>query len=660
MPPKNNTPTQRQRKRSRKNSQGRAIKKYPPLCVSRGFVAFAFKKGWDDPTVDAAAWIFHRWFLARKKNDKGWVPVPYQELEAMFGKNYVKILKLLLESGFLERNEQYKYLRGHHCYHYRIHGELRNDKITAAYRLKSPVFPKRFIKNKEYWKRMSEAKRLKRIITEIQAAFNKTRSGSENNDKRFSELVVAQMETFTKLIINAHRLKVQISDDDLTAIAEKRYTEKQTDKYDFDAYEQRIRDMIDRTHEPRFSIDDYGRLHVPITNLPRELWDYVQLEDRQLAAVDIKSSHVYCLLALLKDIEINYFTRTGTHQERLAKCKLSNQMTMITGLKEHLYRTSIFHQLGNYFKCTKDTLDNNLINKFTRKYYKIYKEMNIHKLQFHNLIFNHSRFKQYLQTILFTDLHSVTDNNNTEIQSIPLQLSSSISSIYVPPDSVGVQVETPLYQGLLKILLACRFTLKTVEELNQPTTETADVPLFRNLFFPCPKEISDFEKMLDGDIYSLLMKTIGIDQSMSRHKFKRAFFHFLYRPAFRRHDKIRHEDGTIEKIEEPVRKAMMARLPSIVFFLDVCKCCPGTLDPRWEYYKRMARAIQSIESQIMLECCANLWKKYPDMFLVTVHDCIKCLPEDVEKVQAELKSTFEKYHVSPKFEVKYHKKPNHF
>jgi hypothetical protein len=51
----------------------------------------------------------------------------------------------------------------------------------------------------------------------------------------------------------------------------------------------------------------------------------------------------------------------------------------------------------------------------------------------------------------------------------------------------------------------------------------------------------------------------------------------------------------------------------------------------------------------MLETCANLWKKYPKMFLVTLHDAIKCLPKDVKKVEAELKRTFAKYHVSPAF-----------
>ena len=152
-------------------------------------------------------------------------------------------------------------------------------------------------------------------------------------------------------------------------------------------------------------------------------------------------------------------------------------------------------------------------------------------------------------------------------------------------------------------------------------------------------------------------------QSLERKPFKREFFRFLYRRAFTRYDKRQHDEGNTgieERRENPVRKAMKALLPAIVHFLDICKCRPGTLDNRWNHYKWMARAIISIESQIMLEYCANLWEKYPDMFLITLHDCFKCLPKDVPKVEAELKRTFAKYHVNPQFGRKDHRRPSDF
>ena len=66
--------------------------------------------------------------------------------------------------------------------------------------------------------------------------------------------------------------------------------------------------------------------------------------------------------------------------------------------------------------------------------------------------------------------------------------------------------------------------------------------------------------------------------------------------------------------------------------------------------------MQAVESQIMLECCDNLLKKNPGMFLTSVHDCIKCHPEDVEKVQEELKTTLAKYSINQEPEIKFHGK----
>ena len=211
-------------------------------------------------------------------------------------------------------------------------------------------------------------------------------------------------------------------------------------------------------------------------------------------------------------------------------------------------------------------------------------------------------------------------------------------------------------------LSAYQFLPKTGDESHKSTADIPGVPLLRNLFFPCPEEIKELERILNDDIYAQLMNAIGMS-SEKRDAFKKSFFRFLYRRAFSRYkgkEDILREDGTwgYKRVEEPVRKAMTALLPSIVLFLDLCKCQPGTLKYKGHYYKYTSHAIQSIESQIMLECCANLWKKYPKMFLVTVHDCIKCLPKDTKKVEEELKRIFETYHVSAKFDVKHHVRPN--
>jgi len=209
---------------------------------------------------------------------------------------------------------------------------------------------------------------------------------------------------------------------------------------------------------------------------------------------------------------------------------------------------------------------------------------------------------------------------------------------------------------------ACRFStfFREVSSQNQDAIVSSQppfTPVFRDLFFPCQAEIDKFERILRGDIYTLLMEASGDKDKISRDLFKKKFFHFLYRRAFKRNEgRMYMRDGamysTIKK--EPVRKAFEILLPSILFFLDLCKCRPGTLDPKTDDYKWISRAMIYTESQIMLECCANLLRKNPRMFLITVHDCIKCHPEDVETVREELVETYAKYAIYPGFEVKYH------
>jgi len=226
------------------------------------------------------------------------------------------------------------------------------------------------------------------------------------------------------------------------------------------------------------------------------------------------------------------------------------------------------------------------------------------------------------------------------------------------PVGVGTQVEW--YKQLVKDLSGCRVVPKSAHKIGQ----SADgVPVLRNLVFPSKEEIEEFERMLQKDFYLLLMRAISIEHSMGRGQFKGEFFRFLYQPALIRYNgtqtAFREDDMCYEeKVKAPVRLAMETLLPSIVHFLDICKCRPGTLDNRWDYYKHTARAIQSIESQIMLEVCNNLWTKHKNMFLVTLHDCIKCLPKDADKVQKELTRTFAKYHVTVKSKVDVHKRPS--
>ena len=415
--------------------------------------------------------------------------------------------------------------------------------------------------------------------------------------------------------------------------------------------------------------------------------------------VDIKSSHVYCLLALLKDISINYFSGNGSHEERLERCQFSRQIAMFSGLDNHLRQICGIYQAGDYFVFKKPIPDDLaqrrkmmflLFNNFTRlrikTMKKLYEFQPVHRWL--SNVIRHEDFVNFIhiiqQPLAEPDQHQdhpvisknakndkidISDVNIPNITIKPPHLSSlstsqpthPIPTHYVSSENDEICMQGIMAQRVIENLRAYHFRLKSADDQHKSTADPSSVPLIRNLFFPCPEEIEEFERLLQDDIYVLLMRSIGIERSMSRGTFKDKFFLFLNRPAFWDYEKERYlVDGEIivEEWEEPVRKAMTALLPSIVFFLDICKCQPGTLKRGGVDYKKLSHALMRIESQILLECCANLWKKYPKMFLTTLHDSIKCLPKDVKKVEAELKQTFEKYLVSPKLDVRHHVRPS--
>lgn len=249
----------------------------------------------------------------------------------------------------------------------------------------------------------------------------------------------------------------------------------------------------------------------------------------------------------------------------------------------------------------------------------------------------------------------------------------SLSSLISRYKTVVLEPELLFIHNVERELRACNFYSglcdPTVVEQSDssrplPSTKPLFTPDFRDLFFPSREEIAEFERILKSDIYTLLMEAAGI-KGKNRDFFKREFFHFLYKPPFKKHEKKaveRHAPTNDPPPLEPVRKAFGTLLPSILFFLDLCKCPSGTIkrgrdrDGGKRYHRFISQAMQAVESQIMLECCDNLLKKNPGMFLTSVHDCIKCHPEDVEKVQEELKTTLAKYSINQEPETKFHGK----
>ena len=665
------------------------MRKYP-LCVSKEFIAYAHRKGWCNEIVDAAALIMHRQFMMRRKlGRQRWIPIPSKTFKGLFGKKHYKRIKdTLIKDGFLEYNHWRNYCPKK-CSEYGVCREIRKKHvISASYFLQTKALQELHIKNIEYVKK-SKAQR--RVIEMIESKFA-VPTDSNDNDKRESYyslvrkgyLTDVELATIKRLVANAHSLEVRMSKTELSGIIEKGY-EKNRSKNEtectFDAYEHLIRNMYRRLQVPQVSVKSNGRFYVPVTNMPSAFWDYTYWKRNQLSSVDVKSSHVYCLLALLKDIAIHYFEGIGTHEERLARCQFSQQVKMIPGLLEHLRRTIVVYEVSKHFELSEPIPDDpserrkmmsKLFKKFTARRARTGKTTKFEK---DNPNFGNSDFtiQEYLTSANTVSKSSTKSNTNSPLN-CPSNIvspftntspSAPVYSVYLGNESVGIETQTEWYKQLVADLLGCRVLLKSAHEIGQ---SIAGVPVLRNLIFPSREEIEAFEGMLQGDFYLMLMKAIGIPRS-ERKAFKTNFLTFLYRRALTRYNRpdkneipvvAFRKDGTCyeEKIKEPVRLAMETLLPSIVHFLDICKCRPGTLDNRWDYYKWMARAIQKIESQIMLETCANLWEKYPKMFLVTLHDAIKCLPKDADKVQKELTRVFAKYHVTVKSEVDDHKRPS--
>jgi hypothetical protein len=428
--PLTNLQKRKRREKSQHYTRVRKTKKHP-LCISKGFIKYAYQKRWDNVTVDAAAWVMHYWFLRRKRfNDNGWVPIPYQVFKAMFGKGYKRIVDYLVDVGFLERDEIRGSKKGSHCCNYRVCEELRNDEITASHRLQSKGILERFIEYKKYWAGVSEARRKERAAATIDAAFyipDFTDANDHANSYYYlvkeGHLTLGQFKTIERLAENAFKLRVQIDSADFMALAKRQYEKNKITKKikcDFDAYVQLLQGKIDRTSRQKIKIDKYGRFHVPMTNLVRGLWDYVSFKKQPLVAVDIKTSHVVCILALLKDIEIHYFGGTGLHEERLARCQFSRQIAMIPGLAEHLRQVSGIYQACGYFQFKGSIPDDiserrkmmhSLFIRFTKRHAKDVGSVNHYYYVRHTNKFIQVDLEQHLLEIYFRNNDSFNSNN---------------------------------------------------------------------------------------------------------------------------------------------------------------------------------------------------------------------------------------------------------
>jgi len=684
----------------------RKIKKTRPLCVTTNFLDFAAQCGWNQKTTDAAALVMHKYFLeTRKKKKKGhyyltdWVRIHSNYFIDILGSDYRQILAKLEESGFLERKRILKYIPGKQSSRFRLGSELLWEDYTASYRLQTERLQQRFLSTRARLYKITSEKRkalVAKLLEEnfpakeypIDDTIQIRKSGKKitYHIPRFFKYIeggtftIEQLEVYKKIVTNVYKLKLDISEQELSVIAHKRHRE-QNRRCDVSALQDVYRSYLEGVLIPRMSIDPRGRMYTPFTSLPREFWDYVTYRGKALAAIDVKTSQVYCLLGFIKDIYYNYFSGSlfQTHAERLAQCCFGRQIASVPGLDDHLRRCSALYQVTDLFKFMgQQSKDNESYRKRCNKLFSAFTRICIRILC--------SQGNQVIEKEIYTGRSNLLQSNvpnffNLDVPTF-FRVPTSTHSVSTPTRPVSVHDIEQEYITYYHINHELTSKLRALNFFPNPTKSSQNpidvrhenskendvghedvgqnIPRFRDLFFPCKAEIDEFEKILSGDLYDDLMIAVNVKGKQSRDDFKGDFFHFLYRQACVKEETIIHgkhlDLDYIEKVDEPIRKAFETLLPAIMLFIDICKSAPGTLSKKGTSYKLLPTAMQSVESQIIMECCTNLLCKYPKMFLVTLHDCIRCLPKDVAIVKAEMERVFKKYMIEPELKVKYHGK----
>lgn len=628
----------RQRK-YRKDQLVRKLKKAPLRCVTVNFLDFAARCGWDKETTDAAALVMHKYFLeTRKKKKRGyyyltaWARIHSKYFSDVLGSGYKKFLATMEKAGFLERKNILKYVPGKLSSGFRLGREFLLESYTASYHLQTERLQRRILDASDKLHQLTADKKRRKALAQkmLDEAFPTTEYPIDDTVRilqsgrtttyhipKFLKYIadgtftLEQLQVYKRIVRNVYQLKLNISEPELLAITTKRHQVRKP-RCDVSALQEVYRSYLEDVLVPRVSIDPQGRMYTPYTSLPREFWDHVTYKGNALAAIDVKTSQVYCLLALVKDIDRNYFGGSPfqTHAERLTRCRFGRQIASIPGLDDHLRRCSGLLQASNFYDFMgQESRDREnlrkrclgLFTRFTKFFLRTLQpkgcEAIISKQKYEPDETDQKPSKFMLGLFTSKD-HLSLLNNILDAYSAPcygspsnLYSSSHVSNRYpdtTPAHPVTVNdIKQNIYHNqymnheLTMILYALKYTpnvekfIPILADVRHENTDVRheitqendvghgdvgqNIPRFRDLFFPCREEIEAFEEILSGDIYDQLMAAINVKGKQSRDDFKEFFFHFLYRPACVRKEKIVNAVGPgeryIERYDEPIRKA---------------------------------------------------------------------------------------------------------
>lgn len=273
-----------------------------------------------DDLVDCAMILFHEYFLkyfAERKQWRHcrWVEFPSAELKVLFGQEgYLKnVIKPLIEFGCLKENP--KYSAGKFCKSYRIPEEIFGT-VDQGYELKTERMCRRY-------------------ANYLEEKYEKDRKKTKPTTQPDTVFLKGQKETIKKLCKMAAKLDLEpMTQDELLELAKKRLSSKhKCGSWALAAYYRRL--QLD-TLQFYAKVDRQKRYYTPFTNLPREMRTRITYRGRNLVSLDVKTSQVFCILALIKDIAYNYLDADGTHPERLAKCNFPEIIQSLSSLEKYL------------------------------------------------------------------------------------------------------------------------------------------------------------------------------------------------------------------------------------------------------------------------------------------------------------------------------------
>ena len=93
-----------------------------------------------------------------------------------------------------------------------------------------------------------------------------------------------------------------------------------------------------------------------------------------------------------------------------------------------------------------------------------------------------------------------------------------------------------------------------------------------------------------------------------------------------------------------IKRAFDRLFPEVAGYIQECK--DGD-------HRELAKQLQRAESGFMLRTvCNRLRLERPDLFVVTIHDSILCLPNDAEYIRGVMLDEFGKHGVQPRLEIK--------